>query len=373
MGRLKTVKLVLLHTSFNLFYQFFYKVFGPKKGRITLATMRSGQLNDNLAALEQDLKTANVKPVTVFCYHYDRTLAGKVGFLLASIKALYVIARADVFVIDDYFFPLYAIHKHDDNQVVQLWHAIGSLKKFGLSLPNADQSVMKPHTNYDWVLINAKSDQPAYLDAMAINQDHVIATGSPMVDSLLNRQPQQPRLAARRILYSPTYRQGVQGKQQVMGYVNNMIAACQQLTGPWELYISLHPYLKLSAMTLPSNVHIFQDAERVKTLMPTIDLFITDYSSLSLTFSYFERPIILYTPDYDDYMQTSGFYVDYYQYLQAPHFSKAARVVDFINQEVDHMDLSYVHELKQKTFPHQDGHNTERVVQFVEKLAGGEH
>lgn len=37
------------------------------------------------------------------------------------------------------------------------------------------------------------------------------------------------------------------------------------------------------------------------------------------------------------------------------------------------MDLSYVHELKQKTFPHQDGHNTERVVQFVEKLAGGEH
>lgn len=90
--------------------------------------MRSGQLNDNLAALEQGLKTANVKPVTVFCYHYDRTLVGKVGFLLASIKALYVIARADVFVIDDYFFPLYAIHKHDDNQVVQLWHAIGSLK-----------------------------------------------------------------------------------------------------------------------------------------------------------------------------------------------------------------------------------------------------
>ncbi|TBX42649.1 ribitolphosphotransferase [Lactiplantibacillus paraplantarum] len=371
MGRLKSLKLVLLHTSFNFLYQTFYKMFGPKKGRITLATMRSDQLNDNLKALHQGLLMTDINQIKIFCYHYDRTFSGKLGFLLASIKALYLIARSDVFVIDDYFFPLYAIHKHEDNQVVQLWHAIGSLKKFGLSLPDANQSVMRPHTNYDWVLINAKTDQRAYLDAMAIDEAHVLAIGSPMVDDLLNRQP-QCNSAVRRILYSPTYRPVAQGKQQVMNYVKNMIDACQQLTGQWEIYISLHPYLKLTAMALPQNVHIFQDAEKVKTLMPTVDLFITDYSSLSLTFSYFERPILLYTPDYDTYMQTSGFYVDYYQYLKAPYFNQATQVVNYINNKLDHMDLSYVRHLKQKTFPHQDGRNTERVVQFVEKLTRGE-
>ncbi|KLD58396.1 hypothetical protein WP50_26485 [Lactiplantibacillus plantarum] len=47
MGPLKTLKLTLLRASFNLLYQLFYFLGGPRKHRVTFATMRSNQLTDN--------------------------------------------------------------------------------------------------------------------------------------------------------------------------------------------------------------------------------------------------------------------------------------------------------------------------------------
>ncbi|ETY74376.1 CDP-glycerol glycerophosphotransferase family protein [Lactiplantibacillus fabifermentans] len=365
MGRLKTIKLSLLHGSFNLFYQACYHLGGPRKRRVTFATMRSAKLNDNLAALRREFVRDGTTDIREFCYHYDRS--SKLGFLWASIKALNALAHSELFIVDDYFFPLYAINKHADNQVVQMWHAIGSLKKFGLSLPHADQSVLKPHTNYDWVFINAENDKPAYADAFDIDPDHILATGEPMMDRLMTTQPEN-HPGPKRLLYSPTYRPGADGEAQVLNYVQDFIKASQQLRPTWDIYISLHPYLKLPSLSLPSNVHVFQDAERVKTIMPSMDLFITDYSSLSLNFSYFERPILLFTPDYDAYMADCGFYVDYYQYLGAPHFDTVANLVTYINQQVPTMDLDYVKALKAKTFPHQDGRNAQRVFQHLIKL-----
>ncbi|AVK63044.1 ribitolphosphotransferase [Lactobacillus sp. CBA3606] len=369
MGRLKTIKLTLLRASFNLFYQTCYHLGGPRPQRVTFATMRSTTLNDNLKALHQEFSAADTDyQVTVFCYHYDHSFKSRLGFLWASIRALHALARSELFIVDDYFFPLYAINKHADNQVVQLWHAIGSLKKFGLSLPHADQSILKPHTNYDWVFINSAVDKPAYADAFDIDPEHILATGEPMMDQLMAMQP-ETHPGPKRLLYSPTYRPGIHGEQQVLAYVQAFIKAAAQLTADWEINISLHPYLKLPAsLNLPANVHIFQDATRVKTSMPTTDLFITDYSSLSLNFSYFDRPILLFTPDYAAYMAVCGFYVDYYDYLGAPHFAQADQLIEFINQQLPRLDLAYVHQLKAKTFPHQDGQNSRRVYQFLTKL-----
>lgn len=369
MGRLglKRLKLTLLKVGFNLCYQFFYHVNGLHQKRVTFATMRSATLTDNLEALHEVFAADNQTDLKVFCYHYDRSLKSKIGFLWASIRALHALATSELFIIDDYFFPLYAINKRPKNQVIQLWHAVGSLKKFGLSLPNANLSVIKPHTNYDWVFINAAIDKPAYVEAFDVDPDHVLALGEPMMDQLMREVP-VPHSGAKRLLYSPTYRGGAHGEKQVISYVQKFIEATQGLSTSWDIYISLHPYIKVPQLTVPKNVHIFQDAARVKALMPTMDLFITDYSSLSLSFSYFNRPILLYTPDYQAYIKTCGFYVDYYQYLGAPHFNQASKVIDFINDGLNQLDLSYVQQLKVKTFPKQDGQNTQRVFQFLMKL-----
>ncbi|VDG30884.1 ribitolphosphotransferase [Lactobacillus sp.] [Lactiplantibacillus mudanjiangensis] len=368
MGRLKKLKLTILRHVFNQFYQLCYHLRGPQQKRVVFATMRNTELADNLKALHHQFEQAEFDyDIRVLCFHYDRSRLSKLGFVWASLRSLYDLATAELFIIDDYFFPLYAVNKHADNQVIQLWHAIGSLKKFGLSLPGAQHSVIKPHTNYDWVLINAEADKPAYTDAFDIDASHVLALGSPMLDQLatqsltVSHRPQ-------RLLYAPTYRKG--NAKAVTTYIRDFLKASQDLTEPWELYVSVHPYLKLPALqgSLAPNIHLFQDPEQVKQLLPTIDVFITDYSSLSLTFSYFERPILLFTPDYATYRLHCGFYVDYYHYLGAPHYAKATQVIAAINQQVPTLDLSYVKQLKQRTFPHQDGHNSQRVFDFLTNL-----
>lgn len=368
MGGLKTIKLRLLKLGLNACYQVCYALNRRRPQQITFATMRSETLNGNLKAVHQIFEQAQTPNLQVCCFHYDHRSQSKLAFLWASIRALNALSKSKLFIIDDYFFPLYAINKHDQNCVVQLWHAVGTLKKFGLSLPGAEKSILKPHTNYDWVLMNAESDRTAYEQAFEIDSKHLLATGAPMLDDLMAQQPQQPS-RRHRLLYSPTYRQGPDGLKRVLAYVQDFVRATKALTADWEIYISLHPYLSLPALDLPPNVHIFQDAEQVRKLMPSVDLFITDYSSLSLNFSYFERPILLLTPDYQDYLKQTGFYVDYYQTIGAPHFERAPELVHFLNQNLTTLDLQYVRALKAKTFAHQDQQNSQRVYDLLTQLA----
>ncbi|MFB9770457.1 CDP-glycerol glycerophosphotransferase family protein [Lactiplantibacillus modestisalitolerans] len=368
MGRLKTIKLLILKVSFNLIYQCFYYLSGPRKQQITFATMRSTQLNDNLKALYAEYQLAGHSNLVTFCYHYDRSFKSKVGFLWASLRALRYMATSRLFIIDDYFFPLYAINKHDQNQVVQLWHAIGALKKFGLSLPNANRSILKPHTNYDWVFVNTENDRPFYVDAFDVTTDQVIASGEPMLDEMVKETTQSQTSERPILLYAPTYRPAVHGEEQVLALVQAFIEASPQLQQSWEIYISVHPYVNLPSFKLPRHVHVFQDPDRIKALLPQSKLLITDYSSLSLNFSYFERPILLFTPDYQAYQRNCGFYVDYYSYLGAPHFSELASLMTFINHDLTNLNLDYVKRLKAKTFPRLDGRNTQRVYQFLTHL-----
>ncbi|CAM3076183.1 CDP-glycerol glycerophosphotransferase family protein [Lactiplantibacillus plajomi] len=369
MGRLtaKTIKLNLLRFGFNCYYQVCSRIGSVRPKQIVFVTMRSAKLTDNLRAVHNRMAQDGQYKLRTLCYQYDRSWQSKFGFLVASLRTLRLLAHSEVMVIDDYCFPLDTIRKRPQNQVVQLWHAIGTLKKFGLSLPQPRQNVLKAHQNYDWVLINSAADRSAYVEAFDIAPERVVATGAPMLDQLVAQRPDQ-HAASKRLLYAPTYRSGKTGQEELLAIIQCFIRATRQLAQPWEVYISIHPYVAWPKVRLPKNVHVFQDATRVKQLLASTDLFVTDYSSLSLSFSYFDRPILLYTPDFERYVRTGGFYVDYYKYLNVPHFNRADQLVTYLNHNLSQYPLAGVQRLRQRTFDHQDGQNTQRVVTFLTTL-----
>ncbi|MDV7718988.1 ribitolphosphotransferase [Pediococcus ethanolidurans] len=374
MGDLKRLKLTFLKFIYNTSYQICYYVFRPHPKRVTFATMRNTQLVDNLKQLYDTFEKNGDYELKVFCFHYDRSPKSRLLFFWYSLISVYYIATSHLFIIDDYFFPLYSLKKHRKNIVIQTWHAIGTLKKIGLSLPNAQNSVIKPHTNYDWVVVNTAADRQAYADAFDINRNHVLPLGEPMLDVIAHTPIKLTPKHTKKILYSPTYRQN--DSKKVLAAVTALIKAAPELKEDWEIYISIHPYvnMKENLHNLPKNIHLFQDPARVKAMMPTMDAFITDYSSLLLNFSYFERPILLFTPDYQEYVQKQGFYVNYFEYLNAPFFQKAPEMMAFINEKFSQIDLDYVRQLKHKNFPNQDGHNSDRVYQFLTSINRyGEH
>lgn len=375
MGYVKQLKLQLVKWSLNATYQLFWHWGKQRSDRVVFATMRSSELNDNLRAVYQQFVADQPhakRDLKVLTYHYDRSLKGKVQLLAYSVRSLYYLATARLFIVDDYFFPLYAVNKHDFNQVAQLWHAIGTLKKFGLSLKqNSRNQLIVPHSNYDMVFINAPEDAFAYQDAFVVRRDQIHACGMPMMDELVHQTPALQPPPRKVLLYSPTYRAG--GADVSLQYIKALVAASSALTDDWEIYISLHPYLKVPQnWQLPANVHLFLDPQKVKQIMPQVTVFITDYSSLSLHFSYFERPILLYAPDWEQYLTQHGFYVDYLKYMNAPVFKHAEQLIAFINDKLATLDCSYVQTLKRRNFPHLDGNNSKRVYQHLTQVLAPE-
>ena len=49
-------------------------------------------------------------------------------------RAAYHLATARLFIVDDYFFPIYVIKPRRGTTIVQTWHASGAFKKIGYSV-----------------------------------------------------------------------------------------------------------------------------------------------------------------------------------------------------------------------------------------------
>ena len=58
----------------------------------------------------------------------------KFGYALALLSELYHVATSRVLVLDGYSIAASAAWHGDGLTVVQLWHALGAMKKFGLSI-----------------------------------------------------------------------------------------------------------------------------------------------------------------------------------------------------------------------------------------------
>jgi CDP-ribitol ribitolphosphotransferase len=77
-----------------------------------------------------------------------------------------------VFIVDDYFFPIYVIEPRRGTTIIQTWHACGAFKKVGYSVldksfgvDEALASRVRIHSNYDVCLVASHAAAPHYAEA----------------------------------------------------------------------------------------------------------------------------------------------------------------------------------------------------------------
>ena len=82
----------------------------------------------------------------------------KIMYCFHVIRQIFHIATADAAILDSYCIPI-SILKHNGLLVIQMWHSVGTMKKFGLSiLDQAEGSsrgrakALHMHEGYDYVL-----------------------------------------------------------------------------------------------------------------------------------------------------------------------------------------------------------------------------
>ncbi|MEE1228198.1 MAG: CDP-glycerol glycerophosphotransferase family protein, partial [Lachnospiraceae bacterium] len=117
---------------------------------ILFLSERLPEEDGNLRIIEREFQKEQIYPITEFINTKRIDQLSKSEIRECAVKA----ARAKVIILEDFYPQLHAVRIRPETKVVQLWHACGAFKTFGLSRigkpGGAPQSSMN-HRNYDLV------------------------------------------------------------------------------------------------------------------------------------------------------------------------------------------------------------------------------
>ncbi len=297
------------------------------------------------------------------------------------------IADAAIVFLDEANTLTSCIEKRPETRFIQLWHACGAFKKFGMSTADkifgSSAKMLKAHPNYrnlDLITISSPEVKWAYIEAMSQeeNPDVVQATGISRTDVFYDeeflaaaRERVYKEFPAARdkkvILYAPTFRGRVAFAQApVMLDFEKMAKA---LGDEYVLISKHHPFVK-ELPKIPASLEgtFARDLTKqcnIEDLLITADVCISDYSSLVFEYSLFERPMLFFAFDLKEYDDWRGFYYPYDEMTPGPVCTTNEEMIDYIQHLDERFDQQAVHAFREKFMSSCDGHATERIMKIV--------
>ena len=104
----------------------------------------------------------------------------------------------------------------------------------------------------------------------------------------------------------------------------------------------------------------------INELMTVADICISDYSSVVFEYSLFERPMLFYVYDLEDYIDERGLYYDFDEITPGPLCRTNEEMLDYIKHIDERFDKQEVTDFKNKFMCCCDGHSSERILALVE-------
>lgn len=329
---------------------------------------------------------------------------GNVAYF-GSHHATWACMRADVVITcvdSSHDLPNYAISSNTKR--VQLWHGLGPKAYHLDSMKERDVEAVKRMDLFSKVInkmvliyayllsgqwYNGIKWLPYYLTP---SQDLVVTTstlgvkkmnqvfgqlaktiemlGYPRHDQLLNKnRKQSPKRKKIKVLYAPTHRS--ESQSRVIKQAESLKLALRRHP-EIDLVVKLHDLVnneEAADFRLVSERETEQD---IYTILPTIDVLITDYSSIYTDYLLLNRPIIFVPFDQADYRdQDQGFFMDYDSVTPGP---KAKDWEEAIELAVTHREWSKKYEGERKQTLElfhevRDGKSNERITERLLKLS----
>lgn len=359
--------------------------FLPQRRRVVLANSHAPSINGNLAFIRDELDRRDPPiPHTVLAYRQPKARTNRLKVAVQGMKAGYHLATSRVFIVDDYFFPLYVIKPRKASMIVQTWHASGAFKKIGWSVLDktfgADDELVDRvaiHSNYDVCLMASKSAAVHYAEAFRQPLERFRTDlGIPRTDILFGDEQiaqitaglgQKYRLpkGKRVILYAPTFR-GTSVHRATSPTNLDIRLLNRELGADHVLLLRLHPFVRESA-PIPAGMEDFaidvSDHPDINELMHVSDVLVTDYSSAIYEFSLLGRPMAFFAPDHAEYDGERGFYFDFLTGVPGPVFETTGELAAWLR--AGEFDLERVARFRDESFEVADGHATERFVDEI--------
>ena len=353
------------------------------KNKVTYITREANKETLDFKSIREELEKEYPEYKNVVLAKKIEEKDGILKQLLPSIgnifKQMYYLATSRVVILDTYCITACVLPHKKETKVIQIWHALGAIKKFGYQTIGTKSGsnentakIMCMHKNYDYVLAPSIVTGKLYQEAFNVDEEKIKYIGMPRIDYILSEDEETktkiyekyPELKEKEnILYVPTYRKG----QKVE--LDELVEKID--TSKYNLIIKLHPLDLKDYEYKEKDGVIYEKKFKTYDLLKIADKVITDYSSLSIEVSLRDLPVYFYTYDLKQYIQDTGLNFDFES--EPIGMYKAENVDKLINLLDENYDYDVLREFKNKYISVDTESCTKQIVEFINKLANNEN
>jgi teichoic acid glycerol-phosphate primase len=301
------------------------------------------------------------------------------------IRSIYHLATSKVVFVDNYYGFLAKSDFKPTVECIQLWHANGAIKKFGLKDPSIENRSQKAqirfksvYDRFNKVVIGSEAMAEVFREAFGVTEDRLLRTGIPRTDVFFDQKAQllaqsvlykkHPFLKDKKVLlYAPTYREDQLTDAEIKLDLKNM---AKQFGDDYILLLKLHPAVK-NNISIPEDlthfVYDFSGHHQLNELLFISDVLITDYSSIPFEYSLLNRPVIFFWPDLEQYEKERGIWENFLSFLPGPIAHTSEEVAAFIDQ--GDVNLERVRSFSSKWNEYSKGESSKNILIHIrEKL-----
>ncbi len=329
---IKAFKLIL-----NVIYLFF-KLF-KRRNQITLISRESDKPSVDFVLLESELKKELPDYRIVVL---TKLMKNKFAYGFHMLEQMYHISRSKVVILDTYCIPISILKHKKGLKVIQIWHAIGLMKKAGFAILDKEEGrskrqaeLMNMHKNYDYIYTSSENCKKAFSEVFNYDEKYIKNVPLPRIDLLKDQKlvdknkkniyEDYPILKQKtNIVYAPTFRKN---SEEEIKYINEL---CKSIDyKKYNLVIKLHP---LSTFDVKYDGVIADKKYTTEQMLSIADYVISDYSSIIYEAGIMNKKLIFYAYDLDKYKDSRDFFVDYESEVPGPIVKNGKEIKEFLEK-----------------------------------------
>lgn len=302
-------------------------------------------------------------------------------------KAAKLVASSKVIVLEDFYPQIHALSLRPETKLVQLWHACGAFKMFGLSdigkVKHLEQDTNN-HRNYSVAFVSGQHMIPFYSEAFGIAANQVLPFGVPRTDIFFDEAYKRkvrselyskyPQLVGKKVvLFAPTFR-GSGNKDAYYPMerfdVNFFMESLPEDT---LLLIKNHPFVKEKFSYDTKYCDRILDmtgVENINHLLFVTSLLITDYSSSIFEASLLQIPMLFYVFDLEEYIRTRDFYFDFSSFIPGNEVRTLGELIEETNILLSGniCNERKIEEFRKYFLDGIDGNSTKKIIKLLYEL-----
>ncbi len=351
--------------AFLNFIFLFFKLL-PVSNKVTFLSRQSDEISVDMKMLADEMKRQDPDVQTVFlCRTIPAGIMGKLRYCCHLFQQMHQIATSTIVILDSYCMGVSLLRQRNALLSVQIWHALGALKKFGYSIldegegrSRAVSEAMNMHRHYDMIVSSSTLCASHFAEAFGYGEDRVQIASLPRVDLLTDKLHQEntrrkilkkyPALTEKEIIvYAPTFRKESRYNEEALAKLMQAVDLQK-----YNLVIKAHPLMNVERYACQTGI-LYDKTFTTIEMLTAADYVIVDYSAVIYEAALMKKPLFFYAYDLEQYQDNRDFYIDYREEMPGVITADAGEVLTAIEEK--HYDLKRVEDFAQKYVEIQKG------------------